>query len=121
VKAVLDTNILIDLLKGVTEANEELGRYSSVAISRLSWIEVLTGAIDAEDEKRIVSLLNYFEIIELDEAIAKRAIVLRKQYRLKVPDAIILASARLRDSLLVTRDIGDFPVDDPGIRIPYEL
>lgn len=42
-RALFDTNILIDLLSGVIEANNELGRYSQVAISRISWIEVLTG------------------------------------------------------------------------------
>jgi hypothetical protein len=34
VKAVFDTNILIDLLNGRVEANNEAGRYSSLAISR---------------------------------------------------------------------------------------
>jgi predicted nucleic acid-binding protein len=119
VKAVLDTNILIDLLNGVTEANNEVGRYSHVAISRISWIEVLTGVRDDEDQNRVESLLAFFEMIELDEAVSRRAIDLRKQYRLKVPDAVVFASAKLRDSILVTRDLDDFPIDDPAVRVPY--
>jgi len=121
VKAVLDTSILVDLLNGIVEANDEVGRYSTVAISRISWIEVLTGARDARDQRRIEDFLSFFEVIELDEAVSRRAIALRKQYRLKIPDAIIFASAKLRDSLLVTRDVADFPVKDPGIRMPYEI
>jgi predicted nucleic acid-binding protein len=119
VKAVFDTNILIDLLNGVIEANNEVGRYARVAISRVSWIEVLTGVRDDEDQKRVESLLAFFEMIELDEAVSRRTIHLRKQYRLKVPDALVFASAKLHGSILVTRDLNDFPRDDPGVRVPY--
>jgi predicted nucleic acid-binding protein len=121
VKAVFDTNILIDLLNGVVEANNEVGRYSQVAISRVSWIEVLTGVRDEEDQNRVENLLAFFEMIELDEAVSRRAIELRRQHRLKVPDAIVFASAKLGDSVLVTRDLDDFPAGDPGIRVPYEI
>jgi predicted nucleic acid-binding protein len=119
VRAVFDTNILIDLLNGVVEANKELGRYSRVAISRISWIEVLTGARDEEDQNRVESLLALFEMIELDEAVSGLAVELRRQHRLKTPDAIVFASAKIRDGILVTRDLDDFPRADPGIRIPY--
>ena len=121
VKAVLDTNILIDLLKGREEANNEVGRYSRLAISRISWIEVLTGACTSEDEHRVEDLLGYFEMVELDEPVAREAISLRQQHRIRLPDAIIWATARLRDSLLVTRDSRDFPIGDPGIRVPYHI
>lgn len=118
-KAVFDTNIVIDLLNGILEANKEVGRYSQVAISRISWIEVLTGVRDHEDQTQVESLLAYFEMIELDEAVARRSIELRKQYRLKVPDAIVFASAKVRERVLVTRDLDDFPAGDPSIRVPY--
>lgn len=121
VKALFDTNILVDLLNGLEEANNEVGRYSSLAISRISWIEVLTGARNTEDRNRVESLLAYFEIVELDEPVAREAILLRQQRRLRLPDAIIWAAARLRDSLLVTRDSRDFPIGDPGIRVPYKI
>jgi predicted nucleic acid-binding protein len=118
VKAVFDTNILIDLLKGRAEANNEVERYSRLAISRISWIEVLTGARDSEDQRRVENLLGYFEMVELDEPVAREAISLRQQHRIRLPDAIIWATARLSDSLLVTRDSRDFPIGDPGIRVP---
>jgi predicted nucleic acid-binding protein len=121
VKAVFDTNILIDLLNGREEANHEVGLYTSLAISRISWIEVLIGTRDAEDQHRVESLLNHFEMVELDEDVAREASSLRQQYRLRLPNAIIWAAARLRGSLLVTRDSGDFPVADPGIRFPYQI
>jgi predicted nucleic acid-binding protein len=121
VKAVFDTNILIDLLKGRAEANNEVGRYSRLAISRISWIEVLTGARDSEDQRRVENLLGYFEMVELDEPVTREAISLRQEHRIRLPDAIIWATARLKDSLLVTRDSRDFPIGDPGIRVPYHI
>ena len=120
-KALFDTNILIDLLNGRSEANTEAGLYSSLSISRISWIEVLTGVRDAEDENRVENLLGFFEMIELNEGVAREAIALRRQHRLKLPDAIIWASAKLRENLLVTRNSRDFPNNYPGIRVPYKI
>ena len=120
-KALFDTNILIDLLNGRSEANTEAGLYSSLSISRISWIEVLTGVRDAEDENRVENLLGFFEMIELNDGVAREAVTLRRQHRLKLPDAIIWASAKLRENLLVTRNSRDFPINYPGIRVPYQI
>jgi predicted nucleic acid-binding protein len=43
VRAVFDTNILIDFLRGRPEAKPELERFDDRAISVLSWIEVMVG------------------------------------------------------------------------------
>jgi hypothetical protein len=40
---------------------------------------------------------------------------------LKIPDAIIWASAEEEGCLFVTRNTKDFPADHPGIRFPYRL
>ena len=42
-RALFDTNILIDYLNGVDAAKTELARYERPAISVISWIEVLAG------------------------------------------------------------------------------
>ena len=120
-KAVFDTNILIDLLNGRVEANNEAGRYTGLAISRISWIEVLAGVRDADDKDRVENLLGFFEMIELDEPVAREAIELSKEHCLKLPDAVIWASAKLRDSLLITRNARDFPIGDQSIRVPYQI
>jgi predicted nucleic acid-binding protein len=53
--------------------------------------------------------------------VAERSFLVRKQRKLKLPDAIILATAERSDRLLITRNSRDFPADDPGVRIPYRL
>lgn len=67
------------------------------------------------------SFLSGFEVIQLDEAVAVRAVELRRIHRMKLPDAIIWASADIRGAILVTRNSKDFPPDNPGMRIPYQL
>lgn len=117
-KAVFDTNILIDYLQGVPEAEEELGRFAAPAISIVTWAEVLVGAAP-HLERETFAFLDLFEIVELNLEVAERAVEIRRERRLKLPDAVIWATAQTRNALLVTRNSKDFPANDPGIRIPY--
>jgi predicted nucleic acid-binding protein len=120
VKALFDTNVLIDYLGGVPQARTELNRYDNPAISIVTWMEVMIGGPDErQDETR--AFLARFEIIGLNEDIAEGAVALRRLHRMKLPDAIIWATARRRGRLLVTRNTKDFPAGDPGVRAPYTL
>jgi predicted nucleic acid-binding protein len=120
VRALFDTNILLDHLNSIPASSAELKRYAGSAISIVTWMEVLVGA-DAGTEAKLRAFLNEFTVVGLDADIAERAIVLRRTYRLKIADAIIWASAQVHGMLFVTRDAKDFPKGDPGIRIPYRL
>ena len=118
VKALFDTNILIDYLNAVPQAREELGRYGDRSISVISWMEVLVAApSDLEEPTR--NFLNRFTLANLDAKIAERAVVLRRTHRIKLSDAIIWATADVNALLLVTRNSKDFDPNDPGVRIPY--
>ena len=46
---------------------------------------------------------------------------IRRAQRIRLPDAIIRASARSESALLVTRNSKDFPADEPDVRVPYRL
>ena len=120
VKAVFDTNVLIDFLNRVPEARHELQHYSGKAISLITWIEVMVGA-EGDVEAPTRAFLNGFEVLAIDEEVAERTVSLRRAHRIKLPDAVIWATARARGMLLVTRNTKDFPSDDPGIRMPYAL
>ncbi len=120
VKPLFDTNILVDHLNAVPEARDELRRYTERAISIVTWMEVMLGARgDLEGATR--GFLSSFDIIPVDELVAERAVHLRRRERIKLPDAIIWATAQTRAMLFVTRDSRDFHADDPGVRIPYRL
>ena len=120
VKALFDTNILIDYLRGVDQARAEIALYEDVAISLVTWMEVLVGATEAS-EARTREFLRRFRVQTIDETVAERAVELRRSRRLRLPDAIIWASAITSGHLLVTRNVRDFPAEDPGVREPYRL
>ena len=127
VKALFDTNVLIDYLNAVPQARDELDRYENRSISVITWMEVLIGATpdvadatpDVADATR--AFLASFTVTPLDDAVAERAVELRRRHGIKLPDAIIWASAETRSLLLVTRNTRDFGTDTPGVRIPYTL
>jgi len=120
VKAVLDTNILIDFLRGLPQARAEMDMYTLRAISVVTWIEVLVGAEPTALAKTL-AFLEKFEVIPLDETVAMRAASIRRQHRVKLPDAIVWASADVGSLLLVTRNTKDFPAGTPRVRHPYSL
>jgi predicted nucleic acid-binding protein len=119
VKALFDTNILIDYLAGVPGAPRELARYPVRLISVITWMEVLAGARNPEEEDLIEMFLRDFQVVEVTRPAAREAIALRRVRRIKLADAVIWGTARVESALLVTRNAKDFPADEPGIRIPY--
>lgn len=118
-RALFDTNILVDYLNGVEAAQSELDRYRERLISVITWMEVLVGAHGPEEEDVIEMFLRDFRVVDITRGVARDAIEIRQTERLRVPDAIIWATARHESALLVTRNTKDFPKDDPGIRVPY--
>jgi predicted nucleic acid-binding protein len=121
VKALCDTNIVIDLLGGVQKASRELRKYDELFLSRISWMEVLIGSPDQGTETLWLKWLRNFSILEIDAVVAAEAVRLRKLHRIKLPDAIIWASARSQALILLTRNSRDYPKSDPDIRFPYHL
>lgn len=115
-----DTNIVIDMLHNRPAAWAEVRNVARAWISRMTWIEVMSGVPDhaaTETEE----FLRLFAMSEVDEEIARRAAALRHQRKsLKSPDAVILASAQVTGRILVTRNTKDFPAEMPGIRVPYK-
>jgi predicted nucleic acid-binding protein len=118
--AVFDTNIVIDSLNGVVEADMEYARYERVLISRITWMEILIGA-QGDDADLRDFLESRFEIISLDLMVAEAAIQLRRAQRIRLPDAIIWATARVHAAVLVTRNTKDFNPEWDGIRLPYTI
>lgn len=120
-----DSNILIDALTGVEQARREIMRANELHgrawISRMVWVEVMSksAAPVAQITERFLS---GFVVEDVDAEIADRAAALRRERsKLRLPDALVFATAQLRGRVLVTRNIVDFPAEMPGIRVPYLL
>lgn len=115
-----DTCILADWLRDVPQARAELSRYRRHRISRLVWTEILASE-PLETREHVRDLISPFEIVELDGRIAIAAADQHHRHGMSLPDAMVLATAQINGSILVTRNTKDFPANLPGIRVPYTL
>jgi predicted nucleic acid-binding protein len=120
-RAVFDTNCLIDYLNGRAEAKVEFDLYEEKIISVVTFMEVMVGAKSPEEREILHAFLQTFSMKELTRSVANLAITLRQQHRLKLPDAIVYATARDVGCNLVTRNTKDFPASWPDVRLPYLL
>jgi predicted nucleic acid-binding protein len=120
-KAIIDSDVLIDFLQGLPQAREELSRYRQPHYSIISFMELHCGARNPAEHMAVDGLLRSLKRVELSEDVARRAVELRTTLRLKLPDAVVLASAEVEGCILVTRNTRDFPHHNPQVRFPYTL
>jgi predicted nucleic acid-binding protein len=117
---LLDTNILIDVLRGEQAARAWLEQQQRPAISVITWIEVLVGC-RAKQTSVVEGWLDSFERLPMDQPVANLIVTYRQSYGLKVPDAIILATAQHHGLQLITRNVRDFPLTLGSVLHPYSL
>jgi len=120
-KAVFDTNILIGHLCGVAQAAAAWASYTDKIISRITFMEVLVGAATPQEEQAARSLLASFRIVELDGSLSESVVTLRKSHpkKIRLPDAIIYATARSEACPLITRNTKDFGTAAGDVIEPY--
>ncbi len=108
-KFLVDSNIIIYHLNQNSIATDFLrANYKQIAISQITFIEVLSFDFSDEVEKDIRELLLTFKILDVTSEIANQAIENRKIKKIKIPDNIIASTAMVYDLILVTRNIKDF-------------
>lgn len=118
--ALFDTNILIDYLRGIPQARAECDQHSDRAVSIVTWMEVMAASTPASEADARLCLQNFYTL-PLTEEVAERAFLLRRENKIKLPDAVIQATAEESGRVLITRNTRDFPPGTPGVRIPYML
>jgi predicted nucleic acid-binding protein len=118
---VLDTCILIDYLRGITQAQSCFTLLNDKSISIITWMEVLVGAKNEVESIFLRQFLQQFHLINLDKTVSEQAVTLRQQHRMRLPDAIIWATAKVNHGKLVTRNTKDFASHHADVYIPYTL
>lgn len=105
-KVIIDTNLLILLSKGQLSLDQFFAKeYTHYAISIVTKMEALGYPFKSKAEEDFVNeLVAIFDLIHIDDDIANRVITLRKKYRIKLPDAIICATALTHNALLYSND-----------------
>lgn len=80
----------------------------NLTISIISKIEVLGFNDGTEELNRLGKFIGLATIIFVEHTVADKAIELRKAYKIKLPDAIIAATALIFNLSILTRNTSDF-------------
>lgn len=106
-KILIDTDFVIDLLRGYTKRINHLitlieKREIKAYISIISVIELYAGEDSGEKEKIISEFLSLLDIIPLDLNLSKLAGNIKREYHLGLADAVIAATSSYYKIKLVT-------------------
>ena len=93
-KAIFDSNILIDYLNGISESRDELSLYTDRHISIITWVEVMARVSDRDEEKTVRQFLGTFSVENVTQDIAEKSVKIRKENCIRLPDSIIWATAK---------------------------
>jgi toxin FitB len=108
-KYLIDSNVIIEYL-GQTFPSEVSKKLTTIIdkefnISFINRIEVLGFASADQNEEDFIETSSIYYI---DEEIINQTVRLRKDHKIKVPDAIVAATAIVYELVLLTRNTADF-------------
>ncbi len=116
--ALLDSNVFIYISQRQLDFEKLLEHYDNFYVSVISKMEVFGYNFDNKEEKEIVeNLFMEIELLNLNEDIVNKVIETRKKKKIKLPDAIVYATASTNDIDLITRNVGDFQNIDKNIKV----
>jgi len=99
---LIDTNIFILLFNNRLQEPIPEGDLSYSVITEIELLSFPN--LSKEDEALIQQHLALLQRVAIEHEVAQKAILLRRKYRLKTPDAIIAASAWKINAVLLTND-----------------
>lgn len=108
---ILDTNILIYYISGEKKAGDfilgALANNTDLAVAAISVLEFMSyGEIAVKDKETFLLLMEQVSVVSLDFDQALLAAKIRLNYKLRLADSAIAASAMVNDAILVSRDQG---------------
>ncbi|MDB5118143.1 MAG: twitching motility protein PilT [Mucilaginibacter sp.] len=109
---VIDTSFIINLFNGIAEV-QELITNRNLFVSVISEIEVLSFPnLKDTDRALLKNFLSECYIVDIEPAIKDITIDIRTNYKTKLPDAVIAATAMYFDLPLFTMDKGFDKITD---------
>jgi predicted nucleic acid-binding protein len=114
IKYLWDTNTAIYYLQqqfppSAEKFMDELLKEKQPVLSAITEIELLCWKTATEKDLEVLqNFINDALVIELEQPIKLKTADIRKTYRIKLPDAIIAATAIVYDLILLTRNSSDF-------------
>ena len=125
-EVLLDSDILIDHLRGYEPARQYLKRFEAGEmqgyLSIITDAELAAGQMrQAGEEAKIHRLLALFTPLALDFMMAWRGGELLRQYHTRMADALTAATALIRHLPLSTRNLQHFtPIEGLRVEKPYD-
>ena len=114
-KLLVDTDILIDVSRGITIAINRLQSEainSTLAISTITQMELIVGCRNNMELQNLEKFLQRYVIITVNEFITDKTIELLKKYRLShgllIPDGLIAATAIVINAPLLSKNQRDY-------------
>lgn len=123
---LIDSNAVIDYLGNrltISGMNFMSGVVDEIPnVSVITKIEVLGFNTPDEHYTTLTNFINDSTVIDLSHNVVEACIVLRKKYKIKLPDAIIAATALVYNLILISHNISDFK-DIEGLQVidPYSV
>jgi predicted nucleic acid-binding protein len=117
---VLDSNVIMNHLNKLLDLNEIMRQHPNCEkrISVISFIEVLAWpSMTTEKEHEARNFLAGCTVVELTPAIREEAIKIRRARKLRLPDAVIAATAVILKVPLLSNDSGLYKLLWPGFRM----
>lgn len=113
---LIDTDILIDYLRGQANAVSYIeGLTNPLLISAITVAELYSGVREGDEHKALGSFISAFELVLVDENIAVKGGLYRRDYgrspNVGLADALIASTAESRGAVLVTLNKKHFPID----------
>jgi len=110
---LLDTNFVINYFKGIF--SDDAAKFTDSVINYLTYVSVITRmellswqSLKPKDEEVIKEFIFDSTVFFLEENIITKTILLRRTNKIKLPDAIIAATAIVHNLQLITHNLKDF-------------
>lgn len=119
-KALLDTNVIILLSKQGIDVDSLLASYDEFYVSIITYMETYGYEFKNSDEKDIIdAFFELVEVVDVNQSVAQNVIVYKtaKKRKIKLPDAIILATTKYLGADLLSDDWDDFINIDSDVNV----
>lgn len=123
---LIDTNAVVDYLGGklpsigITFMNDVIDAEPNISV--ITKIEVLGFNAPPQHYKILSNFIDDVTTLELTTNVVEACIQIRQKNKIRLPDAIIAATALIYDLVLISRNISDFKnIDGLVVVDPHNL
>ena len=123
---IVDTDIIIDVGRGIPEAvncMQELKSTSRLAISIVTQMELIVGCANKSELRTLEKFLQQFDVVTIDPPISDKAVDLLRLYRLShcllIADGLIAATAIIWNYPFISKNQRDYRFIQSLNLLPY--